>query len=549
MRKSNTINIAIVFLLLLSLVTSQVAYASSPYYYYVNAYDNTYNEWTRVGASPYLDAIDWSANYVAAPVAALKKVGIWNFPNSGAENAETLNNVYVEIYADGGEDPDLGWPSVNVYVWNGAAWTLYNVVVNSVWAWFTLDVSALINTWAKVDSCRVYFRATLVGAKTLIVDCMRLKATSSPAGAWHDVSTWTASLATRTWSSGTSWSFTLPTMQWNSVYALYEYYNANDDSADFICGAQWCAQTFTVGTSGHMVTSVKLLLYRVGSPQTITVGIRATDSGHPTGSDLTNGTINGNSLTENTAGAWYKIALTEYTLSASTKYAIAVRAPSATSGNYLFWRMDISATTYAGGNFEHSVNSGGTWTSDIDYDGMFEVWGTPVNSNLLTRQNISVASWLFGFGTRIWVDVATWTYNWVTMAWQNIIRILYLGTSIWKDIATWATNLSAMLWNDVATWVFYPLTRLWNDATPYAFNLLTRAWNDFTWFFDLLPRLPEWVNVAVWIFSLRSPEWMLLALLNFQLGGAGIAFLFIAILLLIVIVAGIIAIAYRRPKR
>jgi hypothetical protein len=79
------------------------------------------------------------------------------------------------------------------------------------------------------------------------------------------------------------------------------------------------------------------------------------------------------------------------------------------------------------------------------------------------------------------------------MAWENITWIFYLGTSIWTDIATWAANLSAMLWNDVAAWVFYPLTMMWRDLT---------------WLFTLLPALPQWVNVAVWIFHLAPAKWI-----------------------------------------
>jgi len=117
----------------------------------------------------------------------------------------------------------------------------------------------------------------------------------------------------------------------------FEYYNTGDDSVGMAYSNYWVAQTFTVGATGHTVTSVKLLLCRAGSPGTVTVSIRATDGTHPTGTDLTSGTIDGNSLTTNSAGAWYEIVLTEYPLSANTKYAIVVQAPSAPSGeNYLY---------------------------------------------------------------------------------------------------------------------------------------------------------------------------------------------------------------------
>jgi len=77
---------------------------------------------------------------------------------------------------------------------------------------------------------------------------------------------------------------------------LYEYYNTGDDSSTNVYNITWYAQTFTPSVA-HTITSVKLLLYRTGSPGTVTVSIRATDgSGHPIGSDLCSGTTNGDTL-------------------------------------------------------------------------------------------------------------------------------------------------------------------------------------------------------------------------------------------------------------
>lgn len=155
---------------------------------------------------------------------------------------------------------------------------------------------------------------------------------------------------------------------------LYEVYNAGDNNYIGI-GSVGYAQTFTVGAVGHTVSSIKLLLYRVGSPGTITVSIRATDvNGHPTGADLTSGVTDGNTLPTATL-EWREILLTEYTLSANTKYAIVVRAPSGNPTNYPKWRCVSPSPTYDGGNCEQSLNSGGSWTSTTTIDCMFEVWG------------------------------------------------------------------------------------------------------------------------------------------------------------------------------
>jgi len=182
---------------------------------------------------------------------------------------------------------------------------------------------------------------------------------------------------------------------------LYEHYNTWDNNSAPFHSANWLAQTFTA-ESDHSVTSVKLKLYRAGSPGTVTVSIRATDgSGHPTVPDLTSGTIDGSTVTNVSPGLWYEIALTSYDLTKDTKYAIVVRAPSGNTTNYLRWRFYESVPPYAGGNRENSSNSGSTWISELGKDFMFEVWGSvevggevyPVNKlSVLTPWIVLVAA-------------------------------------------------------------------------------------------------------------------------------------------------------------
>jgi len=156
----------------------------------------------------------------------------------------------------------------------------------------------------------------------------------------------------------------------------FEYYNTDDDAYGQIYSSSWRAQTFTP-SNNHKITSVKLLLYRSGSPGTVTVSIRATDgSGHPTGGDLCSGTTNGNTLTTNTNGEWREITLGDgYSLSGSTKYAIVVRALDGDGDNCLRWRVDSTSASYSGGNDEYSNDSGSSWDNSPGHDFMFEEWG------------------------------------------------------------------------------------------------------------------------------------------------------------------------------
>ena len=162
---------------------------------------------------------------------------------------------------------------------------------------------------------------------------------------------------------------------------LYERYNTGDTGYNDADATAWNAQSFTVGNTGtnenHNITSVKLLLYRNGSPGTVTVSIRAVDgNGKPTEGDLTSGTTDGNTLTTNTAGEWREIALTSYGLSASTKYAIVVRALDATGVNKVVLRLDGESPTYSGGALIYSTDSGNAWDVYDSMDILFEEYGS-----------------------------------------------------------------------------------------------------------------------------------------------------------------------------
>lgn len=157
----------------------------------------------------------------------------------------------------------------------------------------------------------------------------------------------------------------------------YEYYNTGDEgNSSSIYDTTWGAQTFTPSIA-HKITSVKLKLFSILSPGIVTVSIRATDvNNHPAGNDLCSGTINGNTLTTDYAGEWYEIALgSGCNLSASTKYAIVVRAPNIEPASELRWIMDTTNPTYTGGCYEWSENSGTSWLSSTSLDLMFEDWG------------------------------------------------------------------------------------------------------------------------------------------------------------------------------
>jgi hypothetical protein len=160
---------------------------------------------------------------------------------------------------------------------------------------------------------------------------------------------------------------------------LYEYYNTGDNDYTTFYDTKWVAQTFTPSIT-HNITIVRLKLSHEGEPGAITVSIRVTNAtGQPTGGDLCIGTTDGDNLPEYyTEGEWRYITFNStYSLSASTKYAIVVRALGADGwSDDGCWREDYTSPSYSGGSQQISTDSGSTWEGYVAYDFMFEEYAT-----------------------------------------------------------------------------------------------------------------------------------------------------------------------------
>ena len=158
--------------------------------------------------------------------------------------------------------------------------------------------------------------------------------------------------------------------------ALFEYYNIGDAALASCWGDFWQAETFTPRVA-HTVESVKLILYRLGLPGTLTVSIKATAvGGAPDGADLADGTIDGDTLPNVYAGEKREISQgAGAALADGTKYAIVTRALAGDQNNYVRWRYS-SDKVYTRGSHWFSSDGGVTWEEDTTRDMMFEEWGT-----------------------------------------------------------------------------------------------------------------------------------------------------------------------------
>lgn len=156
---------------------------------------------------------------------------------------------------------------------------------------------------------------------------------------------------------------------------LWESYSTGVDGNYTIQNNEWYAQTFTITPESHSINEIRIFGYREGEPGTITLSIRDTASGLPTGADLTSGTFNGDTVTNSTVGAWCAVAVTEINLDYDEVYAVVVRADAGDADNSFHLVIDGSSASYAGGSVVTSDNSGVTWTADTDDDMYFQVYG------------------------------------------------------------------------------------------------------------------------------------------------------------------------------
>jgi len=120
---------------------------------YVDGLGAERGAWTRVGTTPYLDAQDQPSHYVHNAVKKAE-IGDFTFANT-AHSADTLNSVTLYVYAR-----KVGPPTLDIFLWNGTSWTDSGLAVDvdGLWSWEFVDVSAILDTWAKVDGAKMYIK-------------------------------------------------------------------------------------------------------------------------------------------------------------------------------------------------------------------------------------------------------------------------------------------------------------------------------------------------------------------------------------------------------
>lgn len=137
-------------------------------------YCNSYNSaqasgWSRVGISPYLNAVDYPSNYVHTST-RLSREGNFAFQDSGGAS---IASVTLDINGMNMRQSD----SIQIRVYDGSRWiNLGSVSLPRSFGWISIDVTSYLNTWEKINAAQLsfQFRATN-NAGHVYIDCARLR--------------------------------------------------------------------------------------------------------------------------------------------------------------------------------------------------------------------------------------------------------------------------------------------------------------------------------------------------------------------------------------
>ena len=119
------------------------------------------------------------------------------------------------------------------------------------------------------------------------------------------------------------------------------------------------------------------------TPPNLTLSLRATSGGLPTGADLASTTIPGALFASGASTTFTGTFSSPATVTSGTQYALILRPVSAPAGSGYFW-IRSSPSTYANGSRVLSSDSGATWTADTTRDYNFKTYvqtGYPASGN------------------------------------------------------------------------------------------------------------------------------------------------------------------------
>jgi hypothetical protein len=131
---------------------------------YVDAFGSDRNDWQKIGVSPYLH--NTTVDYVRSALVADQDIGDFSFPDTAVVITDTINHVYLELETNRSA---TSFDLIDVYLFDGASWYFMDSIdpPYGVWEWYEIDVSARLNTIAKINAAEVYLYTALSQVKLL----------------------------------------------------------------------------------------------------------------------------------------------------------------------------------------------------------------------------------------------------------------------------------------------------------------------------------------------------------------------------------------------
>jgi len=128
----------------------------------VDGFTNRINEWLTSGASPWLDAQE-DNNYIYAKSSGAE-IGDFTFEDLTKPWAGGTVNLNIYCKSDDGDD------QIDVYLYDGSTWQLAGTITpyKNTYRVETIDVSAILNTEAKINAAKVYFVKQSVAAPNYV---------------------------------------------------------------------------------------------------------------------------------------------------------------------------------------------------------------------------------------------------------------------------------------------------------------------------------------------------------------------------------------------
>src|SRR5258706_9803990 len=176
----------------------------------------------------------------------------------------------------------------------------------------------------------------------------------------------------------------------------------------------WTGQSFIPAVTGLLAKAdIQLFCNGCGAtPPNLTLAVRNTSAGLPTGADLASTTIPGSAFASGGTVLFTATFGSPATLTSGTQYTLILRPVSAPAGSGYFW-IRSSPSTYANGSRVLSADSGGTWSADTTRDYNFKTYmqtGFAASGNFVSSPKNSNPS---GGITPIW---STFSWNGSTPA-------------------------------------------------------------------------------------------------------------------------------------